>query len=85
MPPLEPIKSPALDLFSQRMTDLRHQRGWSQEALAQKSGFHRTFIARIENKTTNPTLTSMERIAGAFNVPLTYFLAKQIDTSSLSI
>jgi transcriptional regulator with XRE-family HTH domain len=73
--PLEPVKSASLDLFALRMIQLRHKREWSQETLAQRSGFHRTFIARIENKTTNPTLTSIERIANALNVPLTDLLS----------
>lgn len=49
---------------------LRGKLGWSQEILAFESGLHRTFIAHVERQVRNISLDNIERIAGAFNMPV---------------
>lgn len=49
---------------------LRHEREWSQEALALECGLHRTFIAHVERQGRNISLDNLDRIASAFNVPV---------------
>ncbi len=56
--------------FGQRVKLVRHQRGLSQEKLAELSGLHRTYIGMIERAEKNITLLSIQKIANALNVEL---------------
>ena len=47
---------------------LRNEKGWSQEALADEAGLHRTYISGIERGVRNPTLTVLEKVAKALGV-----------------
>jgi DNA-binding XRE family transcriptional regulator len=44
---------------------LRVMRGWSQEVLALEAGLDRTYVGAAERGERNPTLASVERLAGA--------------------
>lgn len=47
---------------------LREERGFSQEAFADLSGLHRTYLSGIERGARNPTVAIIERLAKALNV-----------------
>ncbi|MGD0638546.1 MAG: helix-turn-helix transcriptional regulator [Nitrososphaerales archaeon] len=47
---------------------LRRERGLSQEAFAEKTGIHRTYIGGIERGERNVTLETVERIAAPFGL-----------------
>ena len=49
---------------------LRFQRGWSQEALADAAGLHRTHISQIERGVCNVRLDSIEKLAAAFDAEI---------------
>lgn len=42
----------------------------SQEAFADRCGFARSYMSRIERGNANPSLTAVETLAGALNVPV---------------
>jgi transcriptional regulator with XRE-family HTH domain len=46
----------------------------SQEALAFECGLHRTYISGVERGVRNPTVTVLEKIAGALKVPTSQLL-----------
>ncbi|WP_342616746.1 helix-turn-helix transcriptional regulator [Rhodoferax sp. GW822-FHT02A01] len=58
-------------IFGNRVRELRTARGFTQEDLAEKSGFFRTYISRVETGEANPTLTMIHALAGSLRVDVT--------------
>ena len=56
--------------LGQRAKDLREQRAWSQEELAERASLDTTFISGIERGKRNPGLNSLNRLASALGVTL---------------
>ena len=67
--PSDRFAHPGRHLFGQRVRALREHRGLSQEALADQSGLHRTYISSIERGQRNVGLDNVLRIASALGVP----------------
>jgi transcriptional regulator with XRE-family HTH domain len=53
---------------------LRREKGWSQERLAEQCGLHRTYIGAIERSERNIGLDNLERLAKAFDIPVSTLL-----------
>ena len=53
-----------------RVKQLRMERGWSLEALAQASGVSRSMLSQVERNRANPTLAVTLRIARAFGLEI---------------
>lgn len=60
--------------LTMRLRALRDKRGWSQEELAKRAGISRGYLARLETGRHDPTLTMIEKLAKALNVPVTELL-----------
>lgn len=56
--------------FGKNVRLTREKLGWSQEELAEFSGYHRTYISGIERGRRNPTISVSQNIAKALAVPL---------------
>jgi transcriptional regulator with XRE-family HTH domain len=69
----------------QRVRQLRVERGWSLEALAQASGVSRSMLSQIERNQANPTLGVTLRIARAFGVSLSELVASPGVASSIEV
>ena len=54
--------------FGNRVRELREERGWSQEALADAAGLHRTHISLIERGQRAVRLETIESLAIALRV-----------------
>jgi len=54
--------------------ELRQRRHLSQSQLAQRMQVPRSYISKIENRRTNPSLISLERLADALNVDVSCLL-----------
>jgi transcriptional regulator with XRE-family HTH domain len=54
-----------LTILADNVRRKRLRQGLSQEELAEKAGFHRTYIGMIERAERNITLRNLERLAGA--------------------
>jgi transcriptional regulator with XRE-family HTH domain len=53
-----------------RIRELREKKGVSQEALAALCNLHRTYIGLIERGERNLSLSAIETVAGALDVPV---------------
>jgi transcriptional regulator with XRE-family HTH domain len=56
--------------LGRRIRELRQERGWSQEQLAELASVHRTYMWGIENGVRNPSLRHLVHIADAVGVSL---------------
>lgn len=54
--------------FGQRVRELRLASGLSQEAFADKCGFARSYMSRIERGRGNPSLDAIQALADALHV-----------------
>ena len=50
------------------MRELRKQKGYSQEQLADKAGLHRTYIGSIERGEQNVSIDNIEKIAKSLKI-----------------
>ena len=57
-----------LRALGKRVRDLRHERGYSQEKLAELANIHENHVRRIEGGTANPSYLVLFRIARALGV-----------------
>lgn len=62
--------SRVLEGLAEKMKHYRKQMGISQEELASKTGLSLSLIRGIERKAANPTLSSLEKLAEAFEISL---------------
>jgi transcriptional regulator with XRE-family HTH domain len=56
--------------FGERLRELRIERGWSQETLANLADIDRTYIPGIENGKRNVSIVIIEKLAIVFNVSI---------------
>lgn len=68
------MKTELLIKFGERIKLLRKERSWSQEKLAEKTGFHRTYIGMIERGERNPSLININVFAETFGINISELL-----------
>lgn len=56
------------EAFGLVLREIRIKRGISQEGLAFKSGFHRTYISMLERGIKNPSITTIFRLSVALEI-----------------
>ena len=56
--------------FGQRLRELRHRQGLSQERVAAIAGLHKNYVGAIERGTYNVSLKNACKLADAVGVPL---------------
>lgn len=56
--------------LARNLRKLRLAKGVSQEAFAEEAGLHRTYISDLERGERNPTITVVDKIARALDVPI---------------
>lgn len=67
-PSPKPPLSEATREFGRRVRDRRHQLGLSQEALAEGTALHWSYLGQVERGHTNLTLHNILKIAAALDV-----------------
>lgn len=63
----------------------RERQGWSLRALADRCGLSINAISRIERGENSPTVSSLQRLAVALNVPITDFFLEKPQKSALLV
>ncbi len=66
--------------LAERIRGEREARGWSLDALAERSGVSRAMISKIERCEASPTATVLVRLAGAFELTLAGLIARAAAT-----
>lgn len=61
--------------MGQRIRELRQRRGWTLEELASKCGLSVSFLSQVERGLSSLSLSSLQAICKALDVPLTHFFA----------
>jgi CheY-like chemotaxis protein/transcriptional regulator with XRE-family HTH domain len=72
--------------FSNVLKQLRQTRGFSQEILSEKAGLHKNYISELERGIKSPTLSTIVKIAKAFNISVSdiiVMIEQQSDSSPL--
>lgn len=64
------------EIFGKLLKDLREEKGFSQEKLAEKSDLHRNTIALIENAKRQPSLKTIFALAKALNIAPSEMIGK---------
>ena len=72
-----------MHIFAKNVRKYRTENGLSQEALADLSGLHRTYINAIERERRNISIDNIESIASALNVePYLLFMQNKEDLNT---
>jgi transcriptional regulator with XRE-family HTH domain len=59
--------------FGKQVRELRIEKGWSQEKLANIAGIDRTYIPGIEQGNRNVSLAIIEKLSKAFKISISEF------------
>jgi transcriptional regulator with XRE-family HTH domain len=63
-----PSESAVVKALGKRIRELRDEKGWSQERLAEAAYLDRSYLAGIESGARNPSVRSLLKIANALKV-----------------
>lgn len=66
---------PSIQLFGETVRHFRKLLNITQEELADKAGFHRTYIGQIERSERNPAFKNVVTLCQALQVPLSEFFS----------
>jgi len=64
------VKQTLQQALGGRIRQLKKQRAWSQEKLAEKAKLHWTYVGQVERGERNLTLQSIETISRAFHLKI---------------
>jgi XRE family transcriptional regulator, regulator of sulfur utilization len=67
-------------ILAARLRELRKEKGWSQEKLAEAAEMHRTYLAGIERALRNPALENLVKLANALDITLAELFATNSPT-----
>lgn len=67
--------------FSERLRELRTQRGYSQSELAKKLNVSKSTVSMLEVGSRKPSFEMLELIGDFFNVDIDFLLGKEIGST----
>ncbi len=66
-----------------RLRSLREERGVSMRSLARRSGLSANALSMIERNLTSPSVSTLNKLAGALEVPITAFFRQEPDRQKI--
>jgi transcriptional regulator with XRE-family HTH domain len=79
------VKNPAvLQAFGQHLRQLREQRGWSQQALADAADVSKPTIYRLETARYSATLDLLASLAQGLEIPLVELVGFEVPAGPLT-
>lgn len=60
--------------FGRKVKQLRKEKKWTQQELADKSRLHKNYIGMVERGERNPSLINIAKIANAFEIRLSVLM-----------
>lgn len=67
--------------ISDRVTELRMERGWSEYHLSEQSGIVQSTISSWSRSKVMPTIANLEKVCNAFGITLSQFFAGKGETT----
>ncbi|CCG86713.1 helix-turn-helix domain-containing protein [Erwinia piriflorinigrans] len=67
---------PTEQRLAQRLSDLRSEKGWSLETLAELTGISRASLSRIERAESSPTATLLNRLCNVYGLTMSRLLSE---------
>lgn len=71
--------------ISQTLKELRQEKGWSLDVTSKKTGVSKAMLGQIERGESNPTISTLWKIASGFETSFSSFIEEKNMNSSLPI
>lgn len=68
-----------MEEIAKRFKELRSQQNLTLKELSEKTGLSISFLSQVERGTSSLAITSLKKIADAFNVPINYFFESWVN------
>jgi len=68
-----------MEEIAKRFKELRIQQNLTLKDLSEKTGLSISFLSQVERGTSSLAITSLKKIADAFNVPINYFFESWVN------
>lgn len=68
-----------MEEIAKRFKELRMQQNLTLKELSEKTGLSISFLSQVERGTSSLAITSLKKIADAFNVPINYFFQSWVN------
>jgi transcriptional regulator with XRE-family HTH domain len=65
-----------LEQFSLVLRQLREERGFSQEQLAERADLNRSYVGEVERGRAVPSIVTVSKLAGALDIRLSSMIAR---------
>lgn len=65
-----PDPDQAVRAFGRRVAEVRHERGWTQEVLAERADVSVRYVQHVEQGTQNLAIRSIAKLAGVLRVSI---------------
>lgn len=72
-------------MFSQKLKELRSERGLTQKQIAEQLNMSQQGYARWESGKIQPSIPTIEKFANFFNIPIAQLLSEENEKSELEL
>ncbi len=62
--------------FAQVLRQLREEKGWSQEQLAERADLNRSYLGEVERANAVPSIITVSKLARALDIQMSTLIAR---------